>query len=803
MTRYFNVAGTFFCLILKKLFFIFSLYFGAITGLQAQVYDLQIGNGQKMQIEVCSDRIFRIQITAGKDLPVSLLEHYEIVKTNWETTQVAQKQQGKQVIYTTATHQLSVNKSNGEITVRDTQGNVLLKKILFLPEDNASVKDLRSSINEKFGKHRDNGGIIGSEKSETFEKPEVAEGERNSVLSIALNDDERFYGGGGTSRNHIQHRGEILRMWATYQRTEIPLPFLMSSHGWGIFNNTTVKNFFDVGRFRNDQLMVYNLADGVDFYLLLGETMPDVLKLYTTVTGSNYLLPKWAYGLSFGNNMLENQFEVLDDALRFRAEEIPLDMMWIEPQWMGKYYDFSTKKTWDYKKFPGEPVWVENSYPKHEWHALFIGRLHKLGYKLALWLCINQDLSIEEEDYLAEKTGKPQSGQEHWFPHLTRFIDQGVNGFKLDPGKTLDEHPDRNYYNGLTDEEMHNMNQVLLPKQMYRTFREHTNLRSFHHYCGGWAGTQHWSASTSGDNGGGRTALFDQLNLGLSGYMNTTCDVMSDNNEMAALHMGLLLPWVQINSWFELLHPWYLPAREKAIYRDYVQLRYSLLPYIYSTAIEGTRTGMPMVRAMPLVFPDDRNMDDMIYQYMFGENLLVGVFSNDIYLPKGQWINYWTGEQVQSEGRQMKFEVPDNRAGHLFVRAGAIIPYQQPMQYVGEKTLDTLIVKVFPQGNSTYTLYEDDGKTFQYEQGEIAATRFECNQTATGITFTVHPINGHCDGMYHSRTYQLEIACSKQPSQVQIDGKAISNWRYTEGKVFVEAHQIDVARKKSVVMYFN
>jgi alpha-glucosidase (family GH31 glycosyl hydrolase) len=771
-----------------------------MTGLQAQVYDIQIGKGQKMQIEFCSDRIFRIKITTDKDFPVSLLEHYEIVKTDWKTTKVTQKQQGQQVIYTTATHQLSVNKSTGEITVRDANGNVVLKKVVFLPENDRLVKEFRTSINEKFGKHRDNGGIIGSEKSEEFEKLEVAEDERNSVLSISLNDDERFYGGGGTSREHIQHRGEILRMWATYQRTEIPQPFLMSSRGWGIFNNTTAKNFFDVGRFRKDQLMVYTLADGLDFYLLLGETMPEVLKLYTSVTGSNYLLPKWAYGLSFGNNMLENQFDVLDDALRFRAEEIPVDMMWIEPQWMGKYYDFSTQKTWDYKKFPGEPEWVKNAYPKSEWHALFVGRLHKLGYKLALWLCINHDLSIEEEDYLAEKTGKPQSGQEHWFPHLTRFIDQGVDGFKLDPGKTLDEHPDRNYYNGYTDKEMHNLNQVLLPKQMHRIFRNHKNIRSFHHYCGGWAGTQHWSASTSGDNGGGRNALFDQLNLGLSGYMNTTCDVMSDSNEMASLHMGLLLPWVQINSWFELLHPWYLPLHEKNIYRDYVHLRYSLLPYIYSTAIEGTQTGMPMVRAMPLVFPDDRNADDLIYQYMFGNNLLVGVFSDEIYLPKGQWINYWTGETVQGEARTLKLDIPDNRAGHLFVRSGAIIPFQPPMQYVGEKPLDTLIVKIFPQGNSDYTLYEDDGKTFQHEQGETAATRFECNQTGKSITFTVHPVSGHYEGMYLSRSYQLEMACPPYPAHVQIDGKAVGDWRYEQGKITVNLQQADVFKKKTVVV---
>ena len=200
-------------------------------------------------------------------------------------------------------------------------------------------------------------------------------------------------------------------------------------------------------------------------------------------------------------------------------------------------------------------------------------------------------------------------------------MDNGVDGFKIGPARTIDEHPNFKYYNGHTDKEMHNLNQILLPKQMYKMMREHTGLRSWHHYTAGWSGTQHWSASTSGDNGGGRTALFDQLNLGMSGFLNTSCDVMNVNKdeELQSLHFGLFLPWVQINSWYSLHQPFYFPEKEKKMYRDYVKLRYALMPYIYSAALEGAQTGMPVVRSMPLMFPDDRKTDDMVYQYMFGQ----------------------------------------------------------------------------------------------------------------------------------------------------------------------------------------
>ena len=90
--------------------------------------------------------------------------------------------------------------------------------------------------------------------------------------------------------------------------------------------------------------------------------------------------------------------------------------------------------------------------------------------------------------------------------HLKTFLDYGVEGFKLDPARTIDEHPDASYYNGRTDKEMHNLNQVLLQKQMNLMTREHLGRRIWYHYTAGWAGTQHWGASTSGDNGGGKTA---------------------------------------------------------------------------------------------------------------------------------------------------------------------------------------------------------------------------------------------------------------------------------------------------------
>jgi alpha-glucosidase len=761
---------------------------------------ISLKNNKFLSIQTCSDKIFRVRVSDKDVFPLSLMERYEILKTSWPGVKTTSKTEKKNIIVQTEGYQLNVDSETGDLSINDSKGKMIIDKMhVYHYGTQTNCTDLSKSLIKYFGDVSHGGGIIGDNNytagknvsdNQTASAP--------SVLEIPLAPGERFYGGGATSRKNIQHRGEVLRMWATYQRTEITMPFLMSSNGWAIFNNTTSLNYFDIGRYDKDKLFVFNTNGDIDFYIMLGSSMEESINLYTTITGKPYLLPKWAYGLAFGGNTMEDQFGLMNDAIKFREEKIPCEIIWIEPQWMAKYYDFSTSKDWDLKKFPAEPFWEAKQPEKYEHNLLFVSRLHKLGFKLALWLCIDHDLSIEAEDKLAAKSGKPQSGQVHWFPHLTKFLDQGVDGFKLDPGRTLDEHPDRIYYNGYTDKEMHNLNQVLLPKQMYETFREHKGIRSFHHYCGGYSGTQHWGASTSGDNGGGKDALFDQLNLGLSGFVNTSADVMEDKDTKGAIHMGFFLPWVQVNSWYALHHPWYLAPLEKETFRYYAQLRNSLFPYIYSAALQGSQTGMPVLRAMPIAYPDDRKADNLIYQYMFGENLLVSVFSDSIYLPKGNWINYWTGEKL-SGSRTVKSKVPDNRGGLLFIRGGAIIPFQKPSQYIGEQTLDTLIVKVYPDKHSSYTLWEDDGLTFDYEKGILSKTLFECNETEKKTTLTIHPVEGSFSGMFKSRTWQLEIEIHQKPLKVILNGQTVENWQFdSSGKLKIMVNQNSTGEKEAV-----
>lgn len=787
---------------MKKILLAVACFAMTLLAQANPAHKVKINDGLTVSVEACSESIFRIKVSPRKDFTESLMERYELIKTDWSDVKTDISDKGGVWTLKTPEYSLAINKKTGVMTVKDAKGGKVIREVRFLPEKEGLCGEMRSFINEKYAdlKVADNGGgIIGDDNGKFGEvdKHEIPAADAVSILSFSMEDGERFYGGGSTSRDHIQHRGEFLRMWTTYQQTEIPMPFMMSSRGWGVYNNSTRKSFFDIGNQQKSKFNIINTFDEADFFLMMGKDMPAILNEYTLVTGRTYVLPKWAYGLCFGPNMREEQFDILNDAVRFRQFDVPCDVFWLEPQWMEKRYDFSTKKKWNYDRFSPEPYWLQDQYPKTMHNRLFIGKLRSMGFHLGLWLCEEYDLSIQEEDIIAERTGGKLSGQEHWMDHLTVFMDQGVEGFKLDPARTIDNHTNWEYYNGRTDKEMHNLNQVLLPKQMRELGRKYNGKRTWHHYCGGWSGTQRWTASTSGDNGGGKTALYDQLNLGMSGFLNTSCDVMSVPREleMQGLHFGLFLPWVQINSWFSMMHPFYYAKEEQDIYRFYVKLRYSLAPYIYSMALEAAQNGMPIVRSMPLCFPDDRNCDDMTYQYMFGDNFCVGIFTNEIYLPKGTWTDAWSGEKIVSKGETFTREYPSDRAGLLFIREGAIIPTQPDVEYLGARPFDRVILKVYPHGDSAYTMLDDDGESYEYENGGIASTLFESHERDGGVEVVVNPVQGSFKGMPSEREYSFRIQRDSRPASVSVNGVAVEDWSYEDGMVCLSAGKVGISEK--------
>jgi alpha-glucosidase (family GH31 glycosyl hydrolase) len=206
--------------------------------------------------------------------------------------------------------------------------------------------------------------------------------------------------------------------------------------------------------------------------------------------------------------------------------------------------------------------------------------------------------------------------------------------------------------------------------------------------------------------------------------------------------------------------------------KDYARLRYSLMPYIYSTAHSGSLTGMPIMRAMPVMFPDDPALQDSTREYMLGDYLLVTVFTPTVRFPAGRWIDYWTGKEYRGPS-EITYQIPEGRGGGLFIRAGAILPYWPEMDFVGQKPVDTLSLHVYPDGRSHFTLYEDDGLTFGYEKGELAQTDITCQREGDLVVLSIPPRRGSYIGTPSKRGFEVYIHGAK-PRQVSLNGKALN-----------------------------
>jgi len=200
----------------------------------------------------------------------------------------------------------------------------------------------------------------------------------------------------------------------------------------------------------------------------------------------------------------------------------------------------------------------------------------------------------------------------------------------------------------------------------------------------------------------------------------------------------------------------------------------------------GHQTSMPILRPMPLAYPEDPALADNLHQYMLGDSLLVAAFTDRVRLPIGRWIDYWTGREHTGPG-EITCTYPANRGGPLFIKAGAIIPYGPEMDYAGEKPVETIQLQIYPEGTSEFTLFEDDGHSLEYLKGAVAKTAIRCTARPDGVVISIEPRTGNHNGMVTKRSYDVRVHTA-QPKTVTVNG-AKADWRYdTEtGSVCLEA----------------
>ncbi|MBN1878000.1 MAG: glycoside hydrolase family 31 protein [Anaerolineae bacterium] len=720
---------------------------------------MSLATGGVLRVDVLAPHTFRVRLCAAGTFEESSLVRYGVVHTDFSLAEEIGVEESEDA-FTIRTSEaiLTLQKADGQMTLTRAGGTILTRD---------AVAPWSDSV-------------------------------RGFGAEFTLTGDEKLYGLGDVTRDHIQKRGFRAMMWVCNVQSYVPIPYVMSTRGWALFLNTTWRHFFDLGATQPDRLCFWGKQGELDYFLFVGEDFAALLDHYTDVVGKPHLLPLWGYTLTFVSNQQADAREMLDDCLNFRRENIPCDIIGLEPGWMETYYDYTIEKKWHPERFY-IPYWAPIG------PQTFLGAAQRLGFKTSLWLCCDYDLSFEAERRVGtagyqppeEKTQHADDFEldyhqhtpvmmdtltkptESWFEHLKPFMDQGVSAFKLDGARQVNEHPDRKWGNGMDDEEMHNLYPTLLNQQMHVGFKEHTGRRPMLYSSGGYVGIQQFSATWAGDTGGGPKPLVSMLNHGFSGHSNVSCDM--DVFTPAGIHFGFLQTWSQVCSWAYWRHPWLLGETLSPIFKFYARLRYRLLPYIYTMAHIAARTGFPVMRAMSLVYPDDARSDTLIHQYMLGDAFLVTAFTNEVHLPAGMWIDYWTGEWYEGP-QDMAVEVPPDRGGPLFIKAGSIVPMWPDMDYVGQKPVEMLELHVYPplQGTCDFTLYEDDGESFAYLEGALAETSMTCTSTQNECMLTIYPRTGCYECMPSQRAYHVVLHHQHKPVYVWLNEHIIAQegWVY-------------------------
>ncbi|MCK5738170.1 glycoside hydrolase family 31 protein, partial [bacterium] len=685
------------------------------------------------------------------------------------------------------------------------------------PEVNATPTDTEKAwsiatekISFEMDKQKNTFSIFDKKNNKTLlTQSEMQFTDNFSQISFSAKSDEDWVGFGDQTRERLYHRGHSANLWVSNVKSYVPVPFFMSTDGYGILINSTHHVVCDMCHSEEDTFFWQDKRGDIDFYVFAGDNFKNIINQYCDLTGKPKLPPVWSFGTWFICRMQANDFELMDNAVKFRERGIPCDVIGLEPTWMEKWYDYSTEKKWNDKDF-NLPYWAPNG--PHN----FFNALYRMGYKFELWLCMDYDLSYEAERRIKGKVDaikavdeggafhegaemdlhfsaptymdKITKPEEPWFEHLKKFVDQGISFFKQDGSLQVNDHPDRLYGNGMNDAEMHNLYPLLYSQQMILGFEEYTGKRAVAFTDAGWTGFQAWCGTWTGDTGGGLGTLGGMLNTSLVGHSWSTNDMEATQKE--GIHFGYLQPWSQINSWTYWRMPWVQGAEMETMHTYYARLRSRLIPYIYSWAFQATQSAIPLMLPLTLEFEKDPACREILHEYLLGRDLLVTIFKEETYLPTGRWKNFWTGE-IYEGNQSYTISWPQNRGGGLFVREGAIIPMGPVMQYRGEKPLDDIELYLFPgEMKTTFEFYEDDGVTLKHQDGEHLITPITLEKSRTAVQIQIGTPKGRFDNGIKTRCWKLTLALDSKPLTVTVDNDIVLGWHWDQGRNEVEITEI-------------
>lgn len=649
--------------------------------------------------------------------------------------------------------------------IYDTKGNLLAAS-----GDKELVKPARmtSETEEKlggiFGAVSDNKTVM---EEEGHENPlEKIKQVPAFIVTRQMHEDEHFYGLGDKT-GFLDKRGYAFDNWnsdipqthteqvtATYKS----IPFLIVRRDQGVigfFYDNPCRSHIDLGR--DDPELYYYQANGGNHveYILYSPDMVGLVSLYTELTGRQPLPQLWTLGYQQSRLGYDSARVFRRIADQMRAYRIPCDAIHFDIDYMDGYRVF----TWDRKYYGDCPQELLKDLHKRGFHAVPIidpGVKKDPGYAV-------YDEGIKGDYFARDRNGQvyvnavwpgdtvfPDFGRRQvrdWWAGKEKILtDWGFDATWDDmnePASFRGELPDDVCFHRedqpISHAKIHNVYGYLMSKATSQGLRKANDKRPFVITRATYAGGQKYATVWTGDNQSIWSHLqmmIPQLcNLGLSGFSLAGTDIGGfsgdANGELMArwIEAAVFSPLFRNHSAVFCLfqEPWQFTSRVLDIYREYVELRYRLLPYLYDLCRVTEFTGLPLMRPLVLHYPNDPNVFAINDQFLVGEDLMAapvvdqGKTRRLVYFPQGTWYDYFTGTVYEGGSYQVVSAALDQLP--LFARAGAIIPNWEVMQYVGEREYDSLILKVFP-GRGSYRHYRDNGEDFDYRQGKVDIYEF-------------------------------------------------------------------------------
>lgn len=635
-----------------------------------------------------------------------------------------------------------------------------------------------------------------------------------TTLTLSQQPNEWFYGG-GVQNGRFSHRGEKIDIVNTNSWTDggvcSPAPFYWSTGGYAVMCHTFKQGAYDFGKTRKGEVTISHDTPYMDVFVMVDERPVQLLDDYYQLTGNPVLLPKFAFYEGHLNAYNRDYWKETDDTNRGilfedgkRYTESQKDNGGIKESLNGEKdnYQFSARAVIDRYLNADMPLgWV---LPNDGYGAGYgqtstldgnIANLksfgdyaRKKGVEIGLWTQSNLH-PIDSIPALLQRD------------IVKEVRDAGVRVLKTDVAWVGAGYSFG--LNGIAD-----VGQIM---PYYGS-----DARPFIITLDGWAGTQRYAGVWTGDQKGGeweyiRFHVPTYIGAGLSGMSNITSDMdgifggknmevnIRDFQWKAFTPMQLNMDGWGANP----KYPQALGEPATSINRNYLKLKAAMLPYTYSCAYEAV-AGQPLIRAMFLDYPSDFTHSAATkYQYMYGPSMLVAPIyqptqadaqgndiRNGIYLPEGQWIDYFTGDVYEGGRILNNFDAPIWKLP-LFVKAGAIVPMNRPNNNIHEVNTAERFFDIWPAGHSEFTLYDDDGNTEAYLRGEHATTKVTSELDAKGnLAITICPTEGNYDGMVKEKSTLVRINTTARPKSVRAiigkkkvtltEGEGANTWRYVE-----------------------